>query len=114
MGEDVVRRASSAMFNNDKFVEVVLTLDRLGGTPTTTELARSIGISNDLVMKVLKRLIELGFVKGLPRTGGVRGPLPYEVQQGPPWRALAVLCETLAADNKFDNKYSGTDSNRPQ
>ena len=86
------RRLSASLFNNDKFTEVVLAFDREGGTATAQQLARSVGITHDLVKKVLVRLTDAGFVKALPRIGGSRGVLPYEKQAGPEWEALVRLC----------------------
>jgi hypothetical protein len=91
-----VRQLSSALFNNDKMVEVVLELDRWGGVPLTTrELARSLRINDDLVKKVLIRLVLAGLLKELPRIGGPRGPLPYAVQEGHTWSALVKLAASL-------------------
>jgi predicted transcriptional regulator len=115
MTEDgrVLRDVSSALFNNDKLMEVVLELDRwhrdavqrldrryLG--VTTRELAKSLGIQDDLVKKVLARLVAAGLLKELPRSGGRRGPLPYEVQQGRQWRTLVDLAETFRTPIEID------------
>ena len=92
------RSASSALFNNDKLVEVVLELDRwTGASVTTREVARNLGISDDLVKKVLIRLLAVGLLKELPRVGGSRGPLPYEVQVGRQWSALVDLAKSLSS-----------------
>ncbi|RZS91152.1 hypothetical protein EV189_0386 [Motilibacter rhizosphaerae] len=93
-----VREVSSALFNNDKMIEVVLELDRWRGVGVTTrELARTIGIADDLVKKVILRLLDAGLVKQLNRVGGRRGPLPYEVQETAAWRALVDLATALKA-----------------
>jgi DNA-binding transcriptional ArsR family regulator len=88
------RRLSSSLFNNDKLADVVGVLD-VEGTATAQEIARAIGVTHDLVKAVLVRLGEAGLVKALPRIGGTRGALPYEVQRGDEWRALAALCDLV-------------------
>lgn len=87
---------SSAVFGNDKMVDVVLALDGWSGTPIAQQIARQIGVQHDLVRKVLTRLETAGLVKALPRAGGSRGPVPWEVQAGPEWSALVLLARTLA------------------
>jgi hypothetical protein len=90
------RRLSAAIFNNDKFVEVVLALDDLGGTPTAQEVARHVGVNHDLAKAVLRRLKTADLVKAGVRSVGTRGPLPYEVQACPEWSSLVHLCRALA------------------
>jgi hypothetical protein len=94
---DDTRRRSGAVFNNDKFIEVVLAFADQQGTPTTQEVARRVGVNHDLAKKVIVRLEAAGLVKGLPRVGGARGPLPYEVQRGAEWDALVTLARALQA-----------------
>lgn len=94
-----MRDVSSAIFNNDKFVEVVLALARwVGPTVTAQELASQLRISHDLVKKVLIRLGAASLVKTRERVGGRRGALPYEIQRGPEWGALVALAGALAGD----------------
>ena len=58
-----MRELSSALFNNDKMVEVILELETWRGTAVTTrEVARSLGIPDDLVKKVISRLLAAGFL----------------------------------------------------
>jgi ribosomal protein S25 len=87
---------SSAVFNNSKFVEVVLAMDA-ARLATTQEVANLVGINHDLAGKVLRRLADAGLVKAHPRTGGSRGPMPYEVQENTQWRALVTLAMALRA-----------------
>lgn len=89
------RRISAAIFNNDKLIEVVLALDSDGPQATAQQIARRLVINHDLVKKVLVRLEAAGLVKEMPRVGGRRGALPYEVQAGDEWRALLSLCRAL-------------------
>jgi predicted ArsR family transcriptional regulator len=88
------RRLSALLFNNEKFAEVVGILDR-DGVATAQEVARAIGVTHDLAKIVLVRLGEAGLVKTLPRIGGSRGALPYEIQRGDRWQALAALCKLV-------------------
>lgn len=91
------RRLSASVFNNEKFAEVVLALQAEGGQATAQQVAQAVGISHDLAKKVLVRLTDAGLLKALPRVGGCRGILPYEVQSGPEWDALDALCSLLAS-----------------
>lgn len=88
------RRTSSAVFGNDKFIEVVLSLAPEPHA-TAQQLVDRTGINHDLVKKVLVRLESAGMVKAQARIGGVRGALPYDVQDGPEWSALLALCTRL-------------------
>jgi ribosomal protein S25 len=91
------RARSATIFNNDKFVEVVLALEReRPAVVTAQQLAHAIGINHDLVTKVLRRLHEEELVKQRDRIGGRRGALPYEVQDGEEWQALVGLARALA------------------
>jgi predicted transcriptional regulator len=93
-----MRCLSSLIFNNDKFVEVVLALAGWDApTVTTQQLARQLRINHDLVKKVLTRLAAANLVKTQERVGGKRGALPYEIQPQPAWDALVDLAGTLAA-----------------
>lgn len=92
-----MRELSSAIFNNDKFVEVVLALDQWDGpTVTAQQLATQLRINHDLVKKVLNRLEIANIVKTRERIGGSRGALPYEIQPQPAWDALVALARILA------------------
>jgi hypothetical protein len=97
MSQADTRDLSSAIFNNDKFVEVVLALARWDGPGVTAQqLARQLFVNHDLVKKVLVRLTAANFVKPQERVGGKRGALPYEIQPGPAWTALVALARELA------------------
>lgn len=94
MRSAATRRMSSAVFGNDKFVEIVLALAS-GSHATAQQLVDKTGINHDLVKRVLVRLESAGMVKAQARIGGVRGTLPYDVQDSPEWRALLALCTRL-------------------
>lgn len=96
-GSAATRRRSADVFGNDKWIEVVGALNEMSGTPIAQEIARRLGINHDLVMKVLTRLESGQMVKRLPRSGGRRGPVPWEVQPSPIWHAMVDLCRKLAA-----------------
>lgn len=90
------RKRSAAVFGNEKWIEVTLALDALGGTPIAQELARHIGINSDLVTAVLQRMQDARLVKAMPRVGSPRrGSVPWEVQPGPRWDAVVRLCRLL-------------------
>jgi len=88
---------AAKVFNNDKFAEVVQALNAADGAATAQQIATSISVTHDLARKVLLRLVDAGLLKTLPRVGGQRGVLPYEVQPGPEWDALTTLCRLIQA-----------------
>lgn len=90
------RQVSASVFGNDKWIEVVRSLEELSGTPLAQEIARRSDVNHDLVTKVLVRLEAAQLVKRLPRIGGRRGPVPWEVQRGGAWQAMVALCDELA------------------
>jgi MarR family len=95
-GDRETREFSYAVFNNEKWSEVVLALESLGGTPISQEIARRMGVTSDLVTAVLRRLEDAQLVKALPRIGNPsRGTLPWEVQRGPRWDAMVSLCRSF-------------------
>lgn len=99
MNQADIRDLSSSVFNNGKFVEVVLALDRWGeSTVTAQQLATQLRLNHDLVKKVLVRLSSASLVKSQERIGGKRGALPYEVQRGLEWNALVALATALAGE----------------
>lgn len=90
------RTRSAAVFGNEKWVEVALALEAIGGTPLSQHLARHVGINSDLVTAVLQRMQDAQLVKAMPRIGSpTRGSVPWEVQPGPRWDALVRLCHLL-------------------
>src|SRR5437879_3753827 len=89
------RDLSAAIFNNDKFVEVVLALDSENVAASCQEIADRVGINHGLARKVLVRLQAAELVKPLPRIGGRRGVVPWEVQRGPEWAVLVAVCHAL-------------------
>ncbi len=90
------RRLSAAVFGNEKWIEVALALDAMGGTPIAQEVGRRIGINSDLVTKVLRRMHTADLVKPLPRIGSAsRGIVPWEVQPGTRWDSVLALCRVL-------------------
>lgn len=99
MDVEATRDLSAAVFGNGKWVEVVLTLDRAGGTPNSQQIARAIGVNSDLVTDVLRRLDAAGLVKALPRIGHPKkGVVPWEVQPGPLWTALLAVARLLVVE----------------
>lgn len=97
MSRNDERDLSAAIFNNDKFAEVVVALASWDGpTVTAQQLARQLAVNHDLVKKVLVRLEAASLVKTQSRVGGRRGALPHEIQRGPTWDALVALASSLA------------------
>ena len=96
MNQEGSRGVSTAVFNNSRWIDVVLALDAWTGTPITQQLANDLNVMPDLVKKVLVRLEAAHLAKPLPREGGARGPVPWEVQRGPEWSALVEVCAALA------------------
>ncbi|MCA0331933.1 MAG: hypothetical protein LCI03_18840 [Actinobacteria bacterium] len=93
------RELSASVFGNEKWVEIQLVLDSLGGTPNAQQIAREIGINSDLVTAVLRRMESAGLIKPLPRIGHAkRGVLPWEPQQGEFWDATLQLCRLIAGE----------------
>lgn len=91
------RGRSSAIFGNEKFVEVVLDLHQ-HGSDTAQGIAGRTHLSHSLVRSVLLRLAESGLLTPLPRANR-RGALYYEaVVDDPEWLALVGLCRLLSRE----------------
>ncbi|ABL84148.1 MULTISPECIES: hypothetical protein [unclassified Nocardioides] len=91
------RRASAAIFGNEKVVEVVLQLNDLAPTHAQA-LAAKLGVAHNLVRAVLLKLHEAGVILALPRTGR-RSALYYDLPGEPDretWNRLVHLCRALA------------------
>ncbi len=90
------RDRSAAIFGNRFFADVVAAIERLSGPEdafvTTRRVATETGLSDSLVRPVILRLRAAGLITDLPREGGSRSTLLYEVQRGPVWTAVLEAC----------------------
>lgn len=94
---------SAALFGNRYFADVVLAVDRLSAAGdafvTTRMVASDTTLGDSLVRPVMHRLGAAGLIAALPRTGGRRSTLNYQVIRGPLWATLVAVCaETTPAD----------------
>jgi hypothetical protein len=94
---------SAAIFGNRHFAEVVLAVDRLSATDdafvTTRMIASETTLGDSLVRPVMRRLDAAGLLAALPRTGGLRSTLNYQVMRGALWLAVVGTCsETISED----------------
>ena len=94
---------SAAIFGNRYFAEVVLAVDRLSATGdafvTTRMVASETALGDSLVRPVMRRLDVAGLIAALPRTGGPRSTLNYQVMCGALWSAVVSACaETIRED----------------
>jgi hypothetical protein len=95
-GHAASRDRSAAIFGNRFFAEVVIAIDRLSGPHdtfvTTRRVANETGIGDSLVRPVMLRLRNAGLIAGLPREGGSRSTLLYQVRRGPLWAGVLAAC----------------------
>lgn len=102
-GHAASQERSAAIFGNRYFACVVLAVDRLSATGdafvTTRMVAAETTLGDSLVRPVMRRLDAAGLISALPRTGGPRGMLNYQVMRGPLWTAVVVTCGETIAEN---------------
>lgn len=91
------RRLSSALFGNEKTVEVALFLADSKGIVTAQDVTVPTGIAHSLVRDTLVRLVNGGVVRAHPKTGGSRGTQYYEPVQGELWEAYVAAARSVAA-----------------
>lgn len=82
------RRLSAAVFGNEKTVEVLLAIQEANGLARTADVVQSTGIAHGLVRPVLKRLLDAGALTAMPRRGGARGELFFEIGDERLWAAM--------------------------
>jgi hypothetical protein len=96
------RDCSAALFGNRCVVDVVLAIRQLAPTAetfvTTRMVASKTTLGDSLVRPVMLRLESAGILARLPRSGGPRSMLHYQVRQGPLWEALVRTCATVRED----------------
>jgi len=93
------RRLSAAIFGNEKTVEVILAVAAAGGLARATDIVQATGIAHGMVRPVLKRLLDAGAVTAMPRRGGSRGELYFEVSDRTLWTTLAATAAYLAGQS---------------
>jgi hypothetical protein len=95
-GHAASQERSAAIFGNRYFAEVVLAVDRLSAAGdafvTTRIVASATALGDSLVRPVMLRLDAAGLIVPLPRIGGPRSTLNYQVTRGPLWLALVHAC----------------------
>ena len=94
---------SAAIFGNRYFAEVVLAVNRLSAVGdafvTTRMVASDTTLGDSLVRPIMHRLTAAGLIAELPRTGGPRSTLNYQVIRNPLWEAVVATCaEATAGD----------------
>jgi hypothetical protein len=99
-----LRERSVAIFGNSFFAEVVTAVDRLSAPSeifvTTRMVASETKLSDSLVRPVLLRLRNTGLIMALPRTGGPRSTLHYQVRRGPLWTAVVAACALIVEETR--------------
>jgi hypothetical protein len=100
-GHEAWQERSAAIFGNRYFAEVVMAADRLsamGDVFVTTRMVAAVtGLGDSLVRPVMRRLSAAGLIAELPRTGGPRSTLNYQVVRNPLWEAIVAACVEATA-----------------
>jgi hypothetical protein len=103
MSADLVeawREVSAAIFGNRAMAPVITAIEELTRTGdsfvTTRMVASATELGDSLVRPVMLRLVAAGAITQLPRSGGPRSTLYYQVQRGPLWDALMATCRAIA------------------
>ncbi len=101
-GRETWRDRSAALFGNRYVVDVVLAIGHIAPTAetfvTTRMVASKTTLGDSLVRPVVLRLEGAGILARLPRSGGPRSMLYYQVRQGPLWEALVRTCAVARED----------------
>ena len=90
----------------DQSLRCLMYLARIpGDTPTMAELAAGTGLTEDIVLKVVRRLIELGYVTTIRgRSGGVRlNRQPAEINLGGRWSTKTEANMNLVSCYRTDS-----------
>lgn len=109
LGVDIqqIRHVSSAVFGNEKVVEVVLALADERGVATAQQVSKRTGIDHPMVRGVLLRLVTAGVLSTLPRANS-RAPQYYEVKREDLlWPALHSLAEAVASLHRTQPTSAG-------
>jgi hypothetical protein len=96
------RELSAAIFGNRAMAPVITAIEELTQTGdsfvTTRMVASATELGDSVVRPVMLRLVAAGAIAQLPRSGGPRSTLYYQVQHGPLWHALIATCRAIAGD----------------
>jgi hypothetical protein len=91
------RRRSTALFGNEKTVEVVLALQD-EGTATAQMIVDRTRIAHSMVRGAIGRLVEGGIVRALPKTGGTRSLQFYQPIAGQAWDAFLAAVQAVSQE----------------
>ena len=95
MAASKTRERSGAVFGNQKFLEVVLVVDRAGPIHAQA-IAEQLGVASTLVAPVLTRLEKAGLIR-VTASRGTGNAKPYQpVPDSQVWMALVNLCQVIA------------------
>lgn len=92
------RRRSAAVFGNEKLAEVVLFVAAERAPVTAQVVTTGTGVTYSLARDALRRLVSAGVIQELPRLGGTRSPLYYEVVDGRLWGLFVELAREVSSD----------------
>lgn len=90
------RRVSAAVFGNEKTVEVILAVQACGGLARATDIVQITGIAHGMVRPVLKRMLDARLLTAMPRRGGSRGELFFEIGNTDLWDAVHATAQQVA------------------
>jgi hypothetical protein len=90
-----LRGASTAVFGNEKLAEVITFIATQGLPVTAQMVSTGTQVNYSLVRDALRRLTAAGVLVCLPRTGGSRSQLFYQVIEGRLWSLLRQVAEEL-------------------
>jgi Fic family protein len=97
------RRRSTALFGNEKTVEVVLALQGEGSATAQMIVART-GIAHSMVRSALAKLVEGGIVRALPKTGGTRSTQYYQPVDGQAWDTFLAAVQAVVQEVNADRR----------
>jgi ribosomal protein S25 len=84
----------------EKLAEVVQFLSTERAPATAQSVATGTGIPYSLTRDALRRLLAAGVVQELPRLGGARSPLYYEIVEGKMWGLFVEMATEVCRDRR--------------
>jgi ribosomal protein S25 len=94
-----LRSASAAVFGNEKLAEVIHYVADQELPVTAQMVSTGTHVNYSLVRDALRRLVSAGVLTELPRTGGSRSPLYYQIVECELWRLLTAVASELNAQS---------------